>query len=198
MLNVECETAQAFCGPDEADLKAIVESIEHSLMSRILQEMKECLMKESDRGVVLVGMECAILEMNETAARLLDYHPEDADGQPRYLPDYAKDEHSAEILRGDVRTTKRRVTLRTKNAKGRNITVLASRVDLDASFDTAFWFLNDLDGMEWTRSLRFLHETASDVAQQTRAPLTLAALLAREISAISKVEWLMRLTRHAG
>ncbi|MGA7817596.1 MAG: hypothetical protein WCA53_32600, partial [Caballeronia sp.] len=79
---------------------------------------------------------------------------------------------------------KRRVKLKTKNASGHNVTVLATRVDLDPSFDTAFWFFNDIEGMQWTRSVRFLQETVSEVAQQTRAPLTLASLLAREITDI--------------
>lgn len=182
VLNVECETSHAFRGPDEATLKEVVRSIEEGLMQRMLREMRDCLLKETDRGVVVVGTEGSIMELNETAAALLNRDESISAHESVLLSEFGADEHSREVLEGLTHTTKRRIEL--KGPNGRNKVVLATRVDLDSSFDTALWFLIDVEGVKWNQSLRFLRETVSDVAQQTRAPLALASLLARELPAM--------------
>ncbi|SAL05179.1 PAS fold protein [Caballeronia calidae] len=203
VLDAECATASAFCGPDIEAIKAVVECLERSLHTRMLEEMNDCLMREADRGVVLVGSDGIIMCRNATASHLLNVD-DTFIGDLGYLSDYAEGDRSKKILNGDVRTTKRRVTLASNYPventsehdeklnislkgiadSGPKVSVLATRVDLDQSFDAALWFLTDIQGIEWNRDIRFLHETVSAVAQQTRAPLTLASLIARNIPAI--------------
>ncbi|KVL96223.1 hypothetical protein WT02_15940 [Burkholderia stagnalis] len=179
VFNVECEASHAFRGPDEATLKELILSFEQGLSHRMLRDMKKCLLKETDLGVVVVGTEGSIIELNEMAEHLLSMTEEQCVAENALLSDFAADDHSREVLEGLDYPSKRRIKLRGPNSLDR--VVLASRIDLDSSFDTSVWFLTDVEDMEWNRSLRFLRETVSDVAQQTRAPLTLASLLAREL-----------------
>jgi PAS domain-containing protein len=179
IFNVECETSHAFRGPDEATLKQVIESIEEALKNRMLSETKACLLEETDRGVVIVGTEGLIMELNDTAAAMLEWNENQSPQDSLRLSDFAANHHSRDVLEGDVHTARRRIELR--GAKGRSTVVLATRVELDSSFDTALWFLTDVEGVKWNQNLRFLHETVSDVARQTRAPLTLASLIVREL-----------------
>ncbi|MFM0258422.1 PAS domain-containing protein [Paraburkholderia sediminicola] len=179
VLNVECEASHAFRGPDEATLKGVILSVEKGLTHRMLSDMKKCLLEETDRGVVVVGTEGSIMELNETAEILLGRDEARCVAGSALLSEFAADDHSREVLEGLSHTSKRRIELNVPT--GRNKVVLATRVDLDSSFDTSVWFLTDVEGVEWNRSIRFLRETVSDVAQQTRAPLALASLLAREL-----------------
>ncbi|MGA7777631.1 MAG: hypothetical protein WCA85_07945 [Paraburkholderia sp.] len=182
IFNVECETSHAFRGPDEATLREVIKSIEEGLKNRMLSETKACLLKETDRGVVVVGTEGLIMELNETAATLLNWDEKQSPQDSLRLSDFAANDHSRDVLEGVINTSRRRIELR--GANDRNTVVLATRVELDSSFDTALWFLTDVEGVKWNQNLRFLHETVSDVAQQTRAPLTLASLIVRELPAM--------------
>ncbi|QCP52770.1 hypothetical protein FAZ95_26920 [Trinickia violacea] len=177
ILNIECESSHAFRGPDEASIREVVASIEQGLKHRMLDDMKKCLFKETDRGVVVVGTEGTIMEMNETAETLLDTDQADCIEMNARLSQFAADEHSRDVLDSVDHAAKRRVELKSKSE--RNKVAVATRVDLESSFDTSVWFLTDVEGVEWNRSLRFLRETVTEVAQQAREPLALASLFAR-------------------
>jgi PAS domain-containing protein len=183
VIDVEADVAHAFRGPDRDSVDKFVKLIEAGLTQRMLVEMKESLLHETEQGVVVVGLEGAIMEMNEVAARLLGRDVSRiADGdRPVLISSYAvkTDSHSVEVLEGNVAQVKRRIELQGDDGKVR--AVLATRRELDAVFDTAIWFLTDLATIDWNRDLRYLREVVTDVAQQTRAPLTLASLLARQL-----------------
>jgi PAS domain-containing protein len=183
VFDAECETSHAFHGPDEVTLIEVIGSVERRLMHRMLCELKECLLKETDRGVVIVGMEGTIMELNEPAASLLGWNDTLDSNESKKLRDFCANERSREVLDGFVRKSNQRVDL--KGARGENNVAIATRVDLDSSFDMAVWFLTDVQDMQWHQNLRFLHETVSDVAQQTRAPLTLASLLTQELPGLT-------------
>ncbi|WP_157655579.1 PAS domain-containing protein [Burkholderia ubonensis] len=183
VIDVEAAVTHAFRGPDRESIEKVVELIEKGLTQRMLAEMRERLLHETEQGVVVVGLEGAIIEMNEVAARLLGRGIRcTADGDyPVLISSYASktDPHSLEVLEGRAAQGKRRIELQGDDGKVR--AVLATRRELDVVFDTALWFLTDLATIDWSRDLRYLREIVSDVAQQTRAPLTLASTLARQL-----------------
>jgi PAS domain-containing protein len=272
MLHIETREAHAFHGADLRSVMDLTKLVQDGIRQRAVEEINRVVMLETRQGVVVVGMEGAILYTNKAARRLLgmqderpkhkflsDYASENdpfsarvlsgslsmgrrrvkvarghlgtgrrltgsrhaflsdhawqddagpAEGpggsgstqrlrvkaagrgrglqekQPRhkFLSDYASkdDPRSAEILNGLGSTERRRVELLGEDKQIRP--VLATRRMLDGSFDTAIWFLIDIQARTWEVDMRFLRETVADVAQQTRAPLALAGNLARQLS----------------
>lgn len=181
ILNVEALEANTFCGPDKLLAERIVARIERGIDRRLASEINAKLMEETQEGVVVVGRDGAILAANTVAQRLFgdntasqQAEPTGADLGPPQLVAYAADQHARGVLAGDLPGTARRITLRGADQKER--AVLATRRDLEDSFDTAVWFLTDLDGRAWNRDFRFLRETVWDVAQQTRGSLALAIM----------------------
>lgn len=182
ILNIETEVTHAFHGPDEEAILQLVAELESELNRHTTDEINRMVLHETEQGVVTVGLEGAILEMNAAAERLLGRtEPLLPDGPPVYLCDYTSDDDrsSKEILKGLTATEKRHIEL--KGDDGQIRPALATRRVLEASFDTALWFLVDVRSDRWTLDSRFLREIVSDVAQQTRAPLALASNLARKL-----------------
>jgi PAS domain-containing protein len=183
MLHIESREAHAFHGPDCKSIAEVVKLLEEGLRQRAVRACNEEIIEITRQGIVLVGMEGAILRVNEPASRLLGLRRHE-DPARTFISDYASKNHpaSAEILSGYGSTERRRVELQGEDGQIRS--VLATRRVLDGSFDTAIWFLIDLDSREWEVGMRFLRATAADVAQQTRAPLALAADQARQLQAL--------------
>ncbi len=182
ILNLETRVAHAFYGPDIAAIDDIVKALEDGLRRHTDDAISRLVLEHTEQGVVTVGMEGAILHANAAAERLLGRKtPITPDAKPVYLSDYAAqdDPHALAALRGLGGTDKRCIEL--KGDDGQIRPVLATRLVLDSSFDTALWFLIDLRSDRWTIDMRFLRETVSDVAQQTRASLALASNLARKL-----------------
>jgi PAS domain-containing protein len=182
ILNIETEVTHAFHGPDEEAILQLVAELESELNRHTTDEINRMVLRETEQGVVTVGMEGAILEMNSAAERLLGRtEPLSPDGRPVYLCDYTSsdDRRAKEILKGLTATEKRHIELKGDDEQIRP--VLATRRVLEASFDTALWFFVDVRSDRWTLDSRFLREIVSDVAQQTRAPLALASNLARKL-----------------
>jgi PAS domain-containing protein len=179
VLDLASSVSHTFLGPDRASLKHVVSLVEAALSQRMLAEMKVCLLHETEQGAVVVGMEGGILEMNSIAAGLLGRQDERVGGKTIFLSEYAADDHAKDVLEGALKTVKRSISLKGEDGKLRH--VFATRRDLDISFDAALWFFTDPESVQWNRDLRFMRETVADVAQQTRAPLSLASSLARQI-----------------
>ncbi|MEJ0002973.1 MAG: GAF domain-containing protein [Pararobbsia sp.] len=182
ILNVEAGVAHAFHGPDREAIERLTESIEEGLKQRTLAEINKLVLKETEQGVVTVGMDGAILGANAVAESLLGKSGGAAGFfQREFFSLYASqdDPRAVDVLKGLGGTERRRIELIGDDGEVRP--VLATRKVLDESFDAALWFLIDLRGDRWTVDLRFLRETVTDVAQQTRAPLALASSLARQL-----------------
>ena len=182
ILNIEANVAHAFHGPDREAIERLTEAIEEGLKQRTLKEINKLVLRETEQGVVTVGMDGAILGTNAVAERLLGMSGSaGSDADRGFLSKYAPqdDPRAIDVLKGLGGTEKRRIELVGDDGEIRP--VLATRKVLDASFDTALWFLIDLRSDRWTVDLRFLRETVTDVAQQTRAPLALASSLARQL-----------------
>jgi PAS domain-containing protein len=182
ILNIESKVAHAFHGPDREAIERMTESIEEGLRQRTLAEINKLVLRETEQGVVTVGMDGTILGTNAVAESLLGRSGSTASGAPReFLSMYASpdDPRAVDVLKGQGGTEKRRIELVGDDGEIRP--VLATRKALDESFDAALWFLIDLRSDRWTVDLRFLRETVTDVAQQTRAPLALASSLARQL-----------------
>jgi PAS domain-containing protein len=179
MLHIETSEAHAFHGPDTAAIEALVNTLQDGLRQRAVEEINHAVLRETRQGVVVVGMEGAILWMNTAARRLLAVKGEKPCHD--FLSDYASsdDPCGVEVLNGFGSTIRRRVVLLGEDNRTRP--VLVTRQVLDGSFDTAIWFLIDLRGRAWEVDMRFLRETVADVAQQTRAPLALASNLVRQL-----------------
>ncbi|GGP18877.1 PAS domain-containing protein [Silvimonas iriomotensis] len=183
VINVESTSARAFRGPDRDEIMKMVALIEEGLTQRLLAEMKDALLHTSEQGVVVVGLDGVILEMNEVAGKLLGTSvltPADGDA-PVLISRYASGNHpeTADILEGRTTQAGRRIELQGDDGVVR--AVLATRRELESTFDTAIWLFTDIEKLDWSRDLRFLRTVVSDVAQQTRAPLTLASTLARQL-----------------
>ncbi|WP_233885448.1 PAS domain-containing protein [Paraburkholderia flagellata] len=182
VLNIESKVAHAFHGPDREAIERLIASLEEGLKQRTLAEINKLVLKETEQGVVTVGMDGVILNVNAVAERLLGRVENSASGTQRELFSMyasADDPRTADVLKGLSGTEKRRIEIVGDDGEIRP--VLATYIPLDESFDAALWFLTDLHGDRWTVDLRFLRETVSDVAQQTRAPLALASSLARQL-----------------
>ncbi|SAL68171.1 sensory histidine kinase AtoS [Caballeronia udeis] len=182
ILNIESKVAHAFHGPDREAIERLTESIEEGLKQRTLVEINKLVLRETEQGVVTVGMDGMILGTNAVAESLLGRPGNSAGGSQReFFSMYASpdDPRAVDVLKGLGRTEKRRIELVGDDGEIRP--VLATRKALDESFDAALWFLIDLRSDRWTVDLRFLRETVTDVAQQTRAPLALASSLARQL-----------------
>lgn len=179
IFNVECGPSDAFRGPDEASILEVIASVEHGLMHRMLGDMKQCLFNETERGVVVATTEGVIVEMNHSAEILLGITQAECVRRDAHLRDFGADEHARYVIAAQDRPDKKRIVL--TNEGKRDKVALTTRVDLDSAFDASVWFLTDVEGAEWNRSLRFLRETVTEVAQQTREPLALASLLVREM-----------------
>lgn len=179
MLHIESEQAHVFHGPDKRAIEQIVGTLQEALKARVTSEVSRELSRETRQGMVVVGMDGAILSMNEAAQRLLAV--KNGKWSHSFLKDYAwkGDPLGAEVFDGQGSTVLRRVVLLSENDRTR--TVLATRRVLEGSFDTAIWFLINVQGRTWEVDMRFLRETVADVAQQTRAPLALASNLVRQL-----------------
>ncbi|WP_322028519.1 GAF domain-containing protein [Paraburkholderia sp. J76] len=179
MLNIETHEAHAFHGLDLQSIEELSSLLQEGLNQRATEEISKIVMLETRQGVVVVGMDGAIFDLNKAARRLLGIQKD----RPEYpfLKDYAaKDDACAsDVLQGLGSTEKRHIKLLGED--GRVRPVFATRRVLDGSFDTAIWFLIDTKGRTWEVDMRFLRETVADVAQQTRAPLALASNLARAL-----------------
>jgi PAS domain-containing protein len=186
ILNAESSVTHTFRGPDRDALVNVLRVLEEGLDQRFLTEMKSRLLHETQQGVFVVGLEGAILEMNEVGARLLgkrDPLAERGDAT-QIVQQYGADPLSQAVLAGLEPAAGQRIQLRGDDGKTR--AVLATRRELDAAFDAALWFFTDLEAGEWNRELHFLRETVSDVAQQTRGPLAIAATLTLRAQAVLK------------
>jgi PAS domain-containing protein len=181
ILDVECEKTHAFHGPDQEALLQVIESVEQSLSRRMLLELKASLMQKSDRGVVIVGMDGTIFSMNDAAISMLGLTRALTLEDNRKLCDFAADEKFRDLLSGIGKLSNRRIELKPESGDANKV-VMATCKALDSTFDTAVWFLTDVEEVKWSRDVRFLQEVVSDVAQQTRAPLTLASVLMRELT----------------
>ncbi|CAB3770092.1 GAF domain-containing protein [Paraburkholderia humisilvae] len=178
IFHVESRDANGFRGPDKDTLTDLIRLIEEGLEQRMLVEIKECLMVESERGVLLAGMDGDVLEMNKVAARMLGRENEQID-EPFRLSRYAFNEHARSVLDREVKTSNRRIEL--KGDHDERCIVLATCQELDESFDAVLWFFTDVRSIAWVRDLRFLRETVSEVARQTRTPLSLASSIAYQL-----------------
>lgn len=180
MFHIESHEAQAFHGPDLDAIIKVVELVEEGLMQRAIQVFNRKIMEETRQGIVMVGLEGAILGVNDAASRLLGLK-RDQKPEHDFLHEYAceADAVSGDVLRALGSTEKRRIELQGEDGQVRS--VLATRRTLEGSFDTAIWFLIDLQAREWEVGMRFLRATVSDVAQETRAPLALASNIARQL-----------------
>lgn len=184
MLHIETREAHAFHGPDRTSIEELVALLEESLRLRAILEFNLAIAEETRQGIVMVGLEGTILWVNKAAMRILALK----DDQPRhsFLSDYASadDPSAAETLSGLSSTERRHVRLLGEDGHVRP--VLATRRVLEGSFDTAIWFLIDIRAREWEVDLRFCRETVADVAQQTRAPLTLVSHLVRQLPGLGE------------
>jgi PAS domain-containing protein len=181
MFHIESHEAQAFHGPDLDSIIKVVTLLEEGLMQRAILEFNREIMDETRQGVVMVGLEGAILGLNLAASRLLGLK-HGRKPTREFLHEYASesDPVSEEVLKSYGSTEKRRVELQDED--GQIHPVLATLRTLEGSFDTAIWFLIDLQAREWEVGMRFLRATVGDVAQQTRAPLALASNIARQLT----------------
>ena len=183
ILNAESSVTDTFRGPDREAIVKIVQAVEDGLEQRMIHEIKTALLHETQQGVVLTSSDGAILDINDVAARLLGRTAAAAaSGDGKHIHDYAANDDTRDILLGQVATAGRRVEL--EGDDGETRVALATRRDLDQRLDTCVWFLTDVETVDWSRSLRFLRETVTDVAQQTRAPLAMASTLAQQLPAL--------------
>ncbi|WP_429478082.1 PAS domain-containing protein [Paraburkholderia atlantica] len=178
ILHVESAETHCFRGPDQEEVKHLSRLIEAGLAQRMLQEIKAFVMHESERGIVMVGMDGEVLEMNKAAAGMLG-RPTLQVTEPFRLSDHAYNDHARAVLDREVNTSNRRIEL--KGEHGERCLVFATCKDLEESFDTALWFFTDLRKMAWDRDMRFLRETVAEFAQQARPPLSLASSLVRQL-----------------
>jgi PAS domain-containing protein len=184
MLHVETREAHAFHGPDFDSLTELTGLLQHGIDQRAMAEINEVVMNETRQGVVVAGMEGTILSTNKAARRLLGVHGERP--QKNFMSDYTAEQDvcAQEVFKGFAATEKRRIELLGEDGQTRP--VLATRRILKGSFDTAIWFLVDVKARQWEVDMRFMRETAADIAQQTRAPLALASSLVRQMTALCR------------
>jgi PAS domain-containing protein len=178
---IESKKLKAFLGPDYDSLLELRADIQKSLQDRLQTETNARLMRESERGTVLVGMDGVILERNPAASIMLGL--EDVPlGEPKPIWDYGSNEHARTVLNGGVgvSTSNRRIELVATDGTKR--LVMATRVTLNDAFDTAIWFFTDLGNLAWSRDMRYLREVVAEVAQQARAPISLASSLFRQLT----------------
>jgi PAS domain-containing protein len=183
ILDIETSFTEAFRGPDKRAIENLVEAIEQSLTQRTMRQIKEHLMTKTEQGVLVVGIEGIVLEMNPVAADLLGRSScRVEEGETVFLKQYLDetDPRLKDVFSGMEQIDKQRIELHGDD--GRTRTVLGTRKILDESFDSALWFLTDIETDHWTVDLGFLRETVSDVAQQTRASLALASAIACQLS----------------
>lgn len=182
IFDIESETANAFRGPDTLAIQELVRKMQDGLKQRMQAEIKVYLLKEAQQGVLVVGIDGAILEMNEVASGLLGRTtPKIAKGELPFMSDYVDkaDPDLNELVNGRRDIEKHRLVLRGEDGRVRS--ALGTRAVLEESFDTALWSLKDIETDLWGVELSFLRETVSDVAQQTRAPLAMASTMARRL-----------------
>jgi len=174
IINVEATVTNAFHGPDLEAMREILSQLEAELERLYRSELNRVLLAIMPEGVVVVGPGGVILSANRAATdrilgRIGERH------QLGRLLDYAGDDTTADILRGALADTSRRLTIR--GSDGRSHIVLATRYDLSEEYQSAVWFFTDLDNIDWNVEYRYLRAVVNDVAQQTRGPLMLASTL---------------------
>ncbi|MBN3759303.1 PAS domain-containing protein [Burkholderia sp. Ac-20365] len=175
---VESNKMKAFLGPDRTSLEQLKNDLESGLQDRLHSDLNDELMRASERGIVLVGADGVILDRNPAAEQMLALVDTPL-GDPTPLWDYAYNDHARSVLKGSVNTLHRRIELIANDGSSR--LVLASRSEFHDSFNTFIWFFTDLRKLAWSRDLRFLRETVTEIAQQTRAPISIASTLFREL-----------------
>jgi PAS domain-containing protein len=169
IINVEAEVTNAFHGPDMDAVRELCLALADELSRLYKSELNRLLLEKMPEGVVIVSPSGSILSANRTAAeRFLGR--KNSFGR---LIDYAADDETREILRGNLPDTCRRLNLRDEEGKQR--TALATRNDLSAEYQSSVWFLSDLETFDWNVAYRYLRAVVNDVAQQTRGSLLLAS-----------------------
>lgn len=181
ILCVESMVAHCFRGPDRYDLERLSTRIEEGLEQRMRHEISHFAMDESDRGIVIVGMDGVVLEVNKTAVDMLGSSVSQIT-MPSRLKDFAYDDHARAVLEREVSTSNRRIEL--KSERGERCLVFANCYDLGETYDAAFWVFTDLRRLAWSRDMRFLREIVAEVAQQVRPPLSLASSLVQQLRKI--------------
>ncbi|MDR5760982.1 PAS domain-containing protein [Caballeronia sp. LZ035] len=187
VIDVESRAAHAFRGPDHDEIVDIISIIEEGLTAQMLVQMKKVLLKTSEQGIVITGFDGSIIEMNPIAGVILgEKNLRPAESESIFLNQYLSDtdQNTLDVLAR--RTVRKKQRLELKSDGSRRRAVQASRYDLKEAFDVEIWLLTDLREEDWSRDLRFLRSVVAEVAQETRAPLTLASTLARQLPQLLK------------
>ena len=188
IFHVESTAKQAFQGPDEASLMKLRDLIQKGLEERLAHEVNTCLLRESQRGIVAVGMDGVILSMNQVAEEMLGRQGKVIKPHVR-LSEYAFNDHARSVLEEEVKTSNRRIELRGDDDS--RCLVFATRVELHDVFDAALWFFTDLNKLAWSKDLRFLAKRLPRSRSDTRTAL------ARLVHCTSIAECVVRGNRDA-
>jgi PAS domain S-box-containing protein len=176
IINVESASTNAFHGADAEALRELSLALQDELNRLYDAELNSVLLDKMPEGVVVVSPNGSIVRLNRTAVERF-FDRKNVSGR---LADYAADETTREIFRGEVSETGRRLKL--SNGAGRERAAMATRVDLSEEFQSSVWFLTDLDNLDWNVEYRYLRAVVNDVAQQTRGSLLLASAVMQKLA----------------
>jgi hypothetical protein len=169
ILNVEAVELNAFHGADRNEVLSIIRALEASLNRLYDAKLNHVILESTREGIVVVDHDGKILAANQTASdRLLG-----AKDHYGNIEDYADDDTTEKILRGELADASRRLVF--KSLSGTTRAVLGLRSELADDLQASVWFLTDLDTLDWNVDFRYLRTIANDVAQQTRPSLMLAS-----------------------
>lgn len=171
VLDVESTQENAFAGPDKQAAEALAADCEQIFAGRWHEAIGHALMDAIEQAAVIVDPTGVIRQVNSAATSIvgdavgislamLGATAEDSnilrDTKPR------EPTHVVLQLTGDVR-----------------VPTLATQRPLHDDYGHRMWLFTNLRERQWERDWRYLDETVSEVARQTRAPLLIADGLLR-------------------
>lgn len=177
LLNVEDSRRNAFGGPEIQILQRVIGEIESTLEGLFHRITFEEIFAVATNGVVITDTEGVIIRCNRPAAGMLQISAQEAEGQK--IQSFIGDEKSRKRIASDNQIHALKVELRGRDNK--TTVALVNGSVLPDEYDTKVLFLQDIGALEWQHESRAIGAALSEVAAQTRVPLSLAASLVRRV-----------------
>lgn len=177
LLNLEDSRLNAFAPPEIRNLKRAIEEIE-STLDRLFHGITfEEIFAASTDGVVITDAEGSIVRCNPAAERLFQLPSNSASG--RNIETFIADPDDGARIARQNRITSLKVEIRGFDEK--TTAVLVNGGVLPDEYDLKVLFLQDLGAAKWQHELSAIGGALSEIAAETRVPLSLAASYVRRL-----------------
>ena len=174
LLDLESVQTNAFQGDDMQIAEDLAADCQQIFGSRWNEAIRTALLNTMEQAAVVVDATGLIRQMNPAAEEML------GPAVAAVLSDLGADEASRQALGTGAPCDQRHLVLR-RSGEGADIPTLGTQRPLNDDYGHRMWLFSNLKEQRWARDWRYLDQTVTEVARQTRAPLLIADGLLRRI-----------------